>query len=73
MLVPIFAEILGASTAGMPIMFSQGIEAQTLANTYLAIENDLEVMPVVNKIDLPSADPERVCNEVENIIGMNPL
>ncbi len=49
---------------------SQGIEAQTLANTYLAIENDLEVMPVVNKIDLPSADPERVCGEVENIIGI---
>ncbi len=49
---------------------SQGIEAQTLANTYLAIENDLEVMTVVNKIDLPSADPERVCNEVENIIGI---
>lgn len=49
---------------------SQGIEAQTLANTYLAIENDLEVMPVVNKIDLPSADPERVCAEVENIIGI---
>ncbi len=49
---------------------SQGIEAQTLANTYLAIENDLEVMPVVNKIDLPSADPDRVCSEVENIIGI---
>ena len=49
---------------------SQGIEAQTLANTYLAIEHDLEVVPVVNKIDLPSADPERVCNEVENIIGI---
>ncbi|MDE6594694.1 MAG: translation elongation factor 4 [Oscillospiraceae bacterium] len=49
---------------------SQGIEAQTLANTYLAIENDLEVMPVVNKIDLPSADPDRVCNEVENVIGI---
>ncbi len=49
---------------------SQGIEAQTLANTYLAIENDLEVMPVVNKIDRPSADPERVCTEVENIIGI---
>ncbi|MCR5142485.1 MAG: translation elongation factor 4 [Ruminococcus sp.] len=49
---------------------SQGIEAQTLGNTYLAIEHDLEVMPVVNKIDLPSADPERVCNEVENIIGI---
>ncbi|MCM1506154.1 MAG: translation elongation factor 4 [Ruminococcus flavefaciens] len=49
---------------------SQGIEAQTLANTYLAIENDLEVVPVVNKIDLPSADPERVCAEVENVIGI---
>ncbi len=49
---------------------SQGIEAQTLANTYLAIEHDLEVVPVVNKIDLPSADPERVCSEVESIIGI---
>ena len=49
---------------------SQGIEAQTLANTYLAIEHDLEVLLVVNKIDLPSADPEKVCGEVENIIGI---
>jgi GTP-binding protein LepA len=49
---------------------SQGIEAQTLANTYLAIEHDLEVVPVVNKIDLPSAEPERVCAEVENVIGI---
>lgn len=49
---------------------SQGIEAQTLANTYLAIEHDLEILPVVNKIDLPSADPERVCAEVENAIGI---
>ena len=49
---------------------SQGIEAQTLANTYLAIEHDLEVVPVVNKIDLPSAEPERVCSEVENVIGI---
>ncbi|MBQ9110931.1 MAG: translation elongation factor 4 [Oscillospiraceae bacterium] len=52
---------------------SQGIEAQTLANTYLAIEHDLEVVPVVNKIDLPSADPERVCEEVENVIGIPAL
>ncbi len=52
---------------------SQGIEAQTLANTYLAIEHDLEVLPVVNKIDLPSADPERVCKEVEDIIGIPAL
>ena len=49
---------------------SQGIEAQTLANTYLAIEHDLEVVPVVNKIDLPSADPDRVCAEVESVIGI---
>ncbi|MCD8187524.1 MAG: translation elongation factor 4 [Ruminococcus sp.] len=49
---------------------SQGIEAQTLANTYLAIEHDLEVVPVVNKIDLPSADPDRVCSEIENVIGI---
>ncbi len=49
---------------------SQGIEAQTLANTYLAIEHNLEVLPVINKIDLPSADPERVKGEVEDIIGI---
>ncbi len=49
---------------------SQGIEAQTLANTYLAIEHDLEVLPVINKIDLPSADPDRACSEVENVIGI---
>ncbi len=49
---------------------SQGIEAQTLANTYLAIEHDLEVMPVINKIDLPSADPDKACSEIENIIGI---
>ncbi len=52
---------------------SQGIEAQTLANTYLAIEHDLEVVPVVNKIDLPSADPDRVCREVEDVIGIPAL
>ncbi|ODU56377.1 MAG: elongation factor 4 [Clostridium sp. SCN 57-10] len=49
---------------------AQGIEAQTLANTYLALENDLEVLPVVNKIDLPSADPKRAKEEIENIIGI---
>lgn len=49
---------------------TQGIEAQTLANTYLAVENDLEVLPVVNKIDLPSADPERICGEIEDVIGI---
>ena len=49
---------------------SQGIEAQTLANTYLAIDHDLEVVPVINKIDLPSAQPEMVINEIEDIIGI---
>ena len=49
---------------------SQGIEAQTLANTYLAIDNDLEVVPVLNKIDLPGADPERVSQEIEDVIGI---
>ncbi|MGI6404197.1 MAG: translation elongation factor 4 [Oscillospiraceae bacterium] len=49
---------------------SQGVEAQTLANTYLAIDHGLEVVPVINKIDLPAADPERVAHEVEDIIGI---
>lgn len=52
---------------------SQGIEAQTLANTYLAIDHDLEVIPVVNKIDLPAAEPERVCKEIEDVIGIPAL
>ncbi|HEY0459417.1 MAG TPA: translation elongation factor 4 [Pyrinomonadaceae bacterium] len=50
---------------------SQGVEAQTLANTYLAIENDLELVPVLNKIDLPSAEPERIKEQIENIIGLD--
>lgn len=49
---------------------SQGIEAQTLANTYLAVDAGLEIVPVLNKIDLPSADPERVCKEIEDVIGI---
>ncbi|MDJ0865125.1 MAG: translation elongation factor 4 [Myxococcota bacterium] len=49
---------------------AQGIEAQTLANTYLALESNLEIIPVVNKIDLPSAEPERVAQEIEDVIGL---
>ena len=49
---------------------AQGIEAQTLANVYLALDHDLDVFPVINKIDLPSADPERVVNEIEDVIGI---
>ncbi|MBR5620351.1 MAG: GTP-binding protein, partial [Clostridia bacterium] len=50
---------------------SQGIEAQTLANTYLALDHDLELVPVINKIDLPAADPDRVAQEVEDVIGLD--
>ncbi|PWW43154.1 MULTISPECIES: translation elongation factor 4 [Paenibacillus] len=50
---------------------AQGIEAQTLANVYLALDNDLEILPVINKIDLPSADPDRVKQEVEDVIGLD--
>ena len=49
---------------------AQGIEAQTLANVYLALDHDLEIMPVINKIDLPSADPDRVVEEIEDVIGI---
>lgn len=49
---------------------AQGIEAQTLANVYLALDHDLDVIPVINKIDLPSADPDRVVNEIEDVIGL---
>ena len=50
---------------------AQGIEAQTLANVYLALDNNLEIIPVINKIDLPSADVEMVCEEIENVIGLD--
>ena len=49
---------------------AQGVEAQTLANVFLALDNDLEILPVINKIDLPSADPQRVIHEIEDIIGL---
>jgi len=51
---------------------AQGIEAQTLANVYLAMDNDLEIIPVINKIDLPNADPERVTQELVDVLGVNP-
>src|SRR5215475_874128 len=50
---------------------SQGVEAQTLANTYLAINHDLEIIPVINKIDLPSAEPERIREQIEQVIGLD--
>ncbi len=50
---------------------TQGVEAQTMANVYLAIEQDLEIIPVINKIDLPNADPERVKHEIEDILGLD--
>lgn len=50
---------------------AQGIEAQTLANVYLALDNDLEILPIINKIDLPAADPERVRQEIEDVIGLD--
>ncbi|HAN51355.1 MAG TPA: elongation factor 4 [Lachnospiraceae bacterium] len=52
---------------------AQGVEAQTLANAYLAIDHDLEILPVINKIDLPSADPDRVANEIEDVIGIEAM
>ncbi|MCV5340508.1 GTP-binding protein, partial [Escherichia coli] len=51
----------------------QGVEAQTLANCYTAIEMDLEVVPILNKIDLPAADPERVAEEIEEIVGIDAM
>jgi GTP-binding protein LepA len=50
---------------------SQGIEAQTLANVYLAMGNNLEILPVINKIDLPSARPDEICKEIEDVLGID--
>ena len=50
---------------------AQGVEAQTLANCYLAVEHDLEIIPVVNKVDLPAADPDRCAEEIEDVIGLD--
>ena len=52
---------------------SQGVEAQTVANCYTAVELGVEVLPVLNQIDLPSAEPDRVCQEIEDIIGLDAL
>ena len=52
---------------------AQGVEAQTLANVYLALDHDLDVMPVINKIDLPSAEPERAIEEIEDVIGIEAM
>lgn len=60
-----------ASHAALLCCDVQGVEAQTLANVWLALENDLEIVPVLNKIDLPGADPERVAKEIEDIIGLD--
>lgn len=52
---------------------AQGVEAQTLANVYLALDHDLDVLPVINKIDLPSARPEEVAQEIEDVIGIEAM
>ena len=53
-------------------MPTQGVEAQTIANLYLAMEHDLEIIPVINKVDLPSADPERILKQIEEVFGYKP-
>jgi GTP-binding protein LepA len=63
--------LMACEGALLVIDASQGIEAQTLANLYLALEHDLEIIPVINKIDLPQADPQRVCRELEESVGLD--
>jgi elongation factor 4 len=63
--------LAGCEGALLVVDASQGIEAQTLANVYLALENNLEIIPVLNKIDLPAADPDRVAQEIEETIGLD--
>ena len=64
-------ELAACEGALLVIDATQGIEAQTLANVYLAMEHDLEIIPVINKVDLPSADPDRVIKEVEDVLGID--
>lgn len=63
--------LAAAEGAILVVDAAQGVEAQTLANVYLAIDNDLEILPVINKIDLPAADPEKVKGEIEDVIGLD--
>ena len=63
--------LAAADGAILVVDAAQGVEAQTLANVYLALDNDLEILPVINKIDLPAADPEAVRNEIEEVIGID--
>lgn len=63
--------LAACESAVLVVDAAQGIEAQTLANVYLALDNDLEILPVINKIDLPAADPERVRTEIEDVIGID--
>ena len=65
-----YRTLMAADSAVMVIDAAKGVEAQTLANTYMALEHDLELVPILNKIDLPSAHPDEVAQEVEDVIGL---
>ena len=67
-----FRSLAACEGAVLVVDAAQGVEAQTVANVYLALEHDLSIIPVINKIDLPSADPERVQQEIEELLGLRP-